>query len=55
LFKLYRDQKGVSLLEAKQAVESPAARHGLDTRRAGCLGVLAAVVMAAVVFGMTIC
>jgi len=49
--KLYKDQKGVSLLEAKQAVESLAARHGLDTPRAGCLGVLAAVVMAAVVFG----
>jgi ribosomal protein L7/L12 len=29
--KLYRDRKGTSLLEAKQAVESLAARHGLET------------------------
>lgn len=52
--KLYKDQKGVSLLEAKQAVESLAAKHGLDTRQAGCLGVLAAVVLAAIVLGATI-
>ena len=53
--KLYKDQRGVALLEAKQAVESLAARHGIVTQRAGCLGVLVAVVMAAVAFGMTIC
>ena len=53
--KLYKDQKGTSLLEAKQAVESLAARHGLMTQRAGCLGVLVAVVMAAVAIGVTIC
>jgi len=53
--KLYRDQKGVSLLEAKQAVESLAARHGLETQRGGCLGVVLAVVLAAVTFGMAIC
>lgn len=53
--KLYKDQKGVSLLEAKQAVESLAARHGLVTQRAGCLGVVAVVVLAAVTLGMTIC
>ena len=53
--KLYKDQKGVSLLEAKQAVESLAARHGLETQRGGCLGVVLAVVLAAVTFGMTIC
>ena len=52
--KLYKDQKGTSLLEAKQAVESLAARHGLMTQRAGCLGVLVAVV-AAVALGVTIC
>ncbi len=53
--KLYKDQKGTSLLEAKQAVESLAARHGLVTQQAGCLGALVVVVMAAVAFGMTIC
>jgi ribosomal protein L7/L12 len=52
--KLYKDRKGVALLEAKQAVETLAARHGLETHRGGCLGVVA-VVMAAVVFGMTMC
>jgi len=53
--KLYRDWKGTSLLEAKQAVESLAARHGLETQRGGCLGVVVAVVVAAVGFGMTLC
>lgn len=53
--KLYKDQTGVSLLEAKRAVESLAASHGLVTQRAGCLGVVAAVVLAAVALGMTIC
>jgi hypothetical protein len=53
--KLYKDHEGVSLLEAKQAVESLAARHGLVTQRGGCLGMVLAVVMAAVAFRMTIC
>jgi ribosomal protein L7/L12 len=52
--KLYKDQKGVALIEAKQVVEVLAARHGLVTQRAGCLGVLVTMVMAAVLFGMTI-
>ena len=52
--KLYKDQKDVSLVEAKQAVESLATRHGLETQRAGCLGVMA-VVLAAVALGMMIC
>jgi ribosomal protein L7/L12 len=52
--KLYRDQKGASLLEAKQAVESLAARYRLEPQRAGCLSVVAVVVLASVVFGMTI-
>ena len=52
--KLYKEQKGVELADAKQAVESLAAKHGLETQRAGCLGVLAAVVLAAVALGMTI-
>ena len=52
--KLYKEQKGVALLEAKQAVESLAARHGLEMQRAGCLGALAVVVLAAGAIGMTI-
>ena len=53
--KLYRDQKGASLLEAKQAVESLAARHGQVSQRNGCLGMVLAVIVAAVALGMTIC
>ena len=53
--KLYKDQRGVALLEAKQTVASLAARHGLVTQRAGCLGMVVAVVMAAVAIGVTIC
>jgi len=53
--KLYKDQTGVGLAEAKQAVETLAARHGLETHRGGRLGVVAVVVLAAVAFGMTIC
>jgi len=50
--KLYKDRMGVGLAEAKQAVESLAARHGLVTQRAGCLGVVLAVAVMAVALGM---
>ena len=52
--KLYKDQKGVGLADAKQAVESLATKHGLGTQQAGCLGVVAAVVAAALALGVTI-
>ena len=52
--KLYKDQKGTSLLEAKQAVESLAARHGLVPQQAGCLGVVLAVVVVAVALGTVV-
>jgi ribosomal protein L7/L12 len=52
--KLYKERMEVSLLEAKQAVESLAARQGLVTQRAGCLGMVLAVVLVAVTLGMTI-
>ena len=52
--KLYKEQNGVGLADAKQAVESLATKHGLGMQRAGCLSVLAAVVLAAVALGMTI-
>lgn len=41
------------MLEAKQTVESLAARHGLVTKRAGCLGVVLAVIVAAVTVALT--
>ena len=53
--KVYKDQKGVALIEAKQAVESLAASHGLVTQRAGCLGVVLVAIMTAVAIGMAIC
>ena len=52
--KLYKEQKGVELADAKQAVESLATKHGLGMQRAGCLGALAVVVLAAGAIGMTI-
>ena len=51
--KLYKDRSGAALIDAKQAVESLAARHGLVSQRVGCLGVVVAVV-AAVVLGAMI-
>src|SRR5262245_11232038 len=38
--KLYRDQTGAGLKEAKDAVEDLAARHGIVPRGAGCAGML---------------
>ena len=50
--KLYKERMEVSLLEAKQAVESLAARHGLAPQRAGCLSMVLAIVLVAVTLGM---
>ena len=45
--KLLRDQTGLGLKDAKDAVEALAARHGIVTpARSGCLGVLALVLLA---------
>ena len=51
--KLYKE-RGVPLMEAKQAVESLAARHGLVTQRAGCMGMVLAVVLAAVLAAVSL-
>ncbi len=51
--KLYKDRMGVPLIEAKQAVESLAANHGLVPERAGCLGMVLTVGLVAVTLGMT--
>ena len=48
--KLYKEQKGVGLADAKQAVESLATKHGLGMQRAGCLGALVTLLAAA--FGL---
>jgi large subunit ribosomal protein L7/L12 len=52
--KLYKERMGVALLEAKQAIETLAARHGLETQPAGCLGVVMAVMLTAVALGMMV-
>jgi ribosomal protein L7/L12 len=38
--KQYRQQTGVGLKDAKDAVESLAARHGIVPRSAGCAGMI---------------
>ena len=40
--KLYREQNGVGLKEAKEAVEALAAEHGISTKGSGCAILLAA-------------
>ena len=38
--KLYREQTGAGLAEAKAAVEAIARRHGLDMKGVGCAGMV---------------
>ena len=53
--KMYKQQMGVQLIEAKQAVEALAARHGIASKvGGGCAGVLLAIVVAAVVVGIAV-
>lgn len=52
--KLYRHRTGVQLLEAKQAVESLAARHGIVPSGRGCFGALATILVIAALVGMTV-
>ena len=51
--KMYKQQMGVALIEAKQAVEALAARHGIAAKGGGCAGLLL-VILAAVVVGMVV-
>jgi ribosomal protein L7/L12 len=53
--KLCRDRRGVSLMEAKETVESLAARNEIETQGGGCLGVVVALAFIAIALGMTIC
>ena len=52
--KIYKQRTGVQLIEAKQAVEALARRHGIAAQNGGCFGVLLAVLLAAVVVSMMI-
>jgi ribosomal protein L7/L12 len=52
--KLYKERTGVQLSEAKQAVETLAARNGIVAQGGGCAGVLMAIVMAVAIAGATI-
>jgi ribosomal protein L7/L12 len=47
--KLYRERTGANLMEAKQAIDAVATRHGLAVEEAGCGGVLIALIVVAVI------
>jgi len=51
---VYRERTGTDLSEAMRAVEALAARHGMVSQEPGCFSVLVALLVAAVVVGMTI-
>ncbi|HTI50612.1 MAG TPA: hypothetical protein VL475_06670 [Planctomycetaceae bacterium] len=46
--KRYRERNSCDLRGAKEAVEALAARHGLSSRGAGCLGITALAIMVGV-------
>ena len=46
--KLYQERTGASLREAKQAIDSVAARHGMAVEEGGCSGVLIFLIVVAV-------
>ena len=52
---LYKQRTGVQLIEAEQAVEALATRHGIVPKGGGCVGVFLAILASALVIGMTIC
>jgi ribosomal protein L7/L12 len=49
--KLYRQQTGTGLKEAKDAVEALAAKHGISSQGAGCAGMVLLVLVAAAGIG----
>lgn len=52
--RIYREQTGVGLKEAKDAVEALAGKHGLATKGAGCAGMLlVAVTLAAAIASLS--
>jgi ribosomal protein L7/L12 len=52
--KLYRQQTGCGLKEAKDAVEALAVKHGIVSKGAGCAGVTLAMLLACGVLGIGI-
>jgi ribosomal protein L7/L12 len=50
--KLQRERTGSGLAEAKQAVETLAAAHGVTTPASGCAGMLVALLLALLVGGL---
>jgi ribosomal protein L7/L12 len=46
--KIYKQRTGVQLIEAKQAVETLAARHGVVAKGGGCASVLAVMLLTAI-------
>ena len=52
--KIYKQRTGVQLIEAKQAVEALAEKHGIAPKSGGCAGVLALILVAAAVVCMII-
>jgi hypothetical protein len=52
--KLYRQQTGCGLKNAKDAVEALAAQHGIISQALGCAGVILAILLAGGVLGIGI-
>ena len=50
--KLYREQTGVGLKQAKDAVEALAAKHGISPKGAGCAGMVLLIVMVFTIIGV---
>ncbi len=50
--KLYRQQTGVGLKEAKDVVESLAAKYGISPKGAGCAGMVLLLVVAVAIIGI---
>jgi hypothetical protein len=50
--KLYREQTGVGLKQAKDAVEALAAKHGISRKGAGCAGMVLLMVMVSTIIGI---
>jgi len=52
--KVYREQTGVGLKQAKDAVEALAAKHGISPKGAGCAGMVLLLAVVLTIFGLGI-
>ena len=50
--KVYRENTGVGLKQAKDAVEALAAKHGINPKGAGCAGMVLLMVVLSTIIGM---